>query len=232
MERELVKNIERVGAVVHEVDAHAAGYNRQTEETARSGRGSSLVEEFVRDLSATRCGFHDSAIVAVHCQDVAVGGDGHAKRVVESAVRGDIFAGEGSCCARNGVWNRRDAVVEAVGHVQRAVAQSYTSRANHQRCRVGATGEAGANYGTGFDLWIALALHGNLQVQAHDRLLIDDLAASRDRAVENIGHEEISASTLVKGGHIPGAIDGAAREGFYGVAPVIQHDQTASLRGC
>src|SRR5579859_4417488 len=232
MERKLVENIERVGAVVHEVDAHATGYDCQTEETARSGRRSGLVEEFVRDLSPTRCGFDDSAVVAVHCQDVAVGGDSQSKRIVERAVRGDIFAGEGSCCARNGVWNRRDAVVEAVGHVQRAIAQAYTGRADHQRRRVGATGEAGADYRTGFEFWFALALHGNLQVQAHDRLFVDDLPSSRDRAVENIGHEEISASTLVKGGHIPGAIDGAAREGFYGVAPVIQHDQTASLRGC
>src|SRR5579872_5854015 len=121
MKRELVENVQRVGAVVHEVDAHATGYNCQAEETTCSGWGSAFIEEFVRDLSATRGGFHDPAIVAVHGQDVTVGGDSQAKRVVERAVGGDIFAGKSRCCARNGLWDSSNAVVETICHVQRAV---------------------------------------------------------------------------------------------------------------
>lgn len=76
----LVQNVQRIGAVIHKVDACGPWNNRQAKETARSryraGRCYRLIDESVCNLRAARRGFNNPAIVAVHSQNVSVGRDG------------------------------------------------------------------------------------------------------------------------------------------------------------
>lgn len=89
-----MKQVEGVGAIVDEEDAGIGG-DGQAEEAARA-RSSGVVHQLFGHLIATGSRLDDVTVVAIGGQNMAVGGNGQAERVVDRAATGDGFACTGA----------------------------------------------------------------------------------------------------------------------------------------
>ena len=75
------------------------------------------------------------------------------------------------------------------------------------------------------------SLLGNAQVEADNGSLVDDVVIASDGTVEDVGDEKcgLIASSVFKGGGIPGAVDLLTCPGFGDLALAVQDDEAASF---
>jgi len=112
-----VEELHRVVAVIDEVHAEACRDDRDPKEAAGTGRAPRAVQQFVGDLVAARGGFDDIAVVSVDRQDITVGRNGHAQRVVDGPIGCHILSREHGTLALERVRDCGDAVVQAIRDV-------------------------------------------------------------------------------------------------------------------
>src|SRR5581483_730324 len=141
-------------------------------------------------------------------------------------IRGDGCAGARAEEAEERVGNGGDAVVEAVGDVERAGGgvKGHAGGADDERGRIGALGEAGADDGAFKDegAWADVR-----EERADDGAAVDGVAAGGDGAVEHVGDEESDERAVVNGGHVPWAVDVVAGDGVDDLAAVVENDEAA-----
>ena len=98
-----MKKVQRVVAVVDENDAFSVESDGETEKS--TGARATGIDVLNRDLGTTGGRFYNVAVPSVDRQNVAIGSDGHTKRLVQVSAHGDCVtrpgAGEAEDCVRN-----------------------------------------------------------------------------------------------------------------------------------
>lgn len=126
----------------------------------------------------------------------------------------------------------RNAVGRGVGDVERVVVapECEPGRAHDQRGGVGVLGEArGDHDGPGCHRK-TVAVMGKAHPDPHDGAAVDDGAASSDRAVEDIGDEQVRAVVVFGRGHVPGPVDALASDRLLHPSVTVQDQKAACLR--
>jgi hypothetical protein len=95
-------------------------------ETSRRRAGSPCCPAVCGRLVAARGGFDDIAVVSVDRQDITVGRNGHAQRVVDGPIGCHILSREHGTLALERVRDCGDAVVQAIRDVGDHLTTSFT----------------------------------------------------------------------------------------------------------
>ena len=134
-----VEQIERIAAVVHEVDTSSVGGYGETEQcaiTVWAGWSWSCIQRLYCHLSSARRCLHQIAVPAVRGEDVSIRGNGQSQRIVDGAPGGDCRPSH-RLPPTYGVADLCDPVAGAVGDIQGPITRkAHTGWPHHQRRRV------------------------------------------------------------------------------------------------
>src|SRR5579875_3359437 len=123
-----MQTVERVGAVIYEVDTAILRYQSQAKETAGSGGRATAIKQHLCQLLASWCCLHNVTISAIHSQNIAIRSNRQAQWAIYETVRGHILTCEGRCPTMQRIRDSSDAIVYRIRYIENIIATESDAR--------------------------------------------------------------------------------------------------------